>query len=116
MVTIRKRTFVCPHSPCERFGTEADDLLSPSDRRGTFVDPDYQKKGLGTRLTKYCNDIADRAGARTVVPATKNSVQMFKSNEFVVKEEFHVDLEPYTGRKGLEDFWLLIREPPSSSK
>ncbi|KAF2094603.1 hypothetical protein NA57DRAFT_80402 [Rhizodiscina lignyota] len=81
-------------------------------RRGTMVDPDYQRRGLGTLLTKYCNKIADEAGARTFVPARPSSKHMFEQCGFVVLDEFPIDMKKYPDIEDnhVAENWLLVRE------
>lgn len=76
-----------------------------------MVDPAYQKRGLGTRLTNHCTAISDAIGARTFVPARPSSKHMFEQTGHVVKATCHFDMEKYTGKKYIAENWLLIREP-----
>ncbi|KAL2071584.1 hypothetical protein VTL71DRAFT_12819 [Oculimacula yallundae] len=83
-------------------------------RKGTMVHPEYQKKGFGTELTKYCNAISDETGDRTWVPARPTSVKMFRNNGF--KDIGFVDahLERWGGPRDKSISWTLCRDAPSS--
>jgi GNAT superfamily N-acetyltransferase len=58
-----------------------------------MVLPDFQKMGFGTLLSKHCDEISDRAGCRTFIPAALTSVGMFRKlgyRDLLGKEELAV--------------------------
>ena len=83
------------------------------DRKGTMVHPDYQKKGFGTELTKYCNAISDKSGDRTWVPARPTSVEMFRNNGFKDIGSVDAHLERWGGPRDKSITWTLVRNAPS---
>lgn len=56
-------------------------------RQGTFVDPEFQQKGLGARLAKHLNVIADEKGARTWCASGPAIVKLMGDQGFVVQQE-----------------------------
>ncbi|KAL3425503.1 acetyltransferase [Phlyctema vagabunda] len=62
-------------------------------RKGTMVHPDFQKKGFGSVLTHHCNEISDKAGKKTYLPARPTSRKMFESFGYRVlgKHDSHVE-------------------------
>ncbi|KAL9616041.1 MAG: hypothetical protein Q9160_009042 [Pyrenula sp. 1 TL-2023] len=80
-------------------------------RKGTFVHPDYQKRGFGTWVTQACNDIADREGIATYVGARPSSIKLFRQTGFKVIGEKHFDMRPWGGTEDGGRNWFLVREP-----
>ncbi|KAI0995258.1 hypothetical protein K3495_g12924 [Podosphaera aphanis] len=52
------------------------------DRLGTMIRPEFQKKGLGTYLTKLLNGLADADGSKSWVSARPSVVKMFQENGY----------------------------------
>lgn len=88
-------------------------LANFQDRMGTHVLPEYQRRGLGSWLTKHCNSIADAHNAKTYVTAGCKSRGMFKALGFKKFGEF----DPHAERWGREydiekaKYELLVRDP-----
>lgn len=81
------------------------------DRKGTMVHPDYQRKGPGSWLTRYCNEVADKTGGRTFVVARPSSKHMFESHGFRVLGSEDIDMTRYGGNENGGKSWVLVREP-----
>ncbi len=81
------------------------------DRKGTMVHPDYQRKGLGSWLTRHCNEVADKIGGKTFVVARPSSKHMFESQGFRVLGSEDLDMTKYGGNESDGKSWVLVREP-----
>ncbi|KAF8862527.1 hypothetical protein BDZ45DRAFT_723068 [Acephala macrosclerotiorum] len=66
-------------------------------RKGTMVHPDYQRKGPGSWLTRYCNEVADKTGGKTFAIARPSSKHIFESHEFRVLGSEDLDMTKYGG-------------------
>jgi N-acetylglutamate synthase-like GNAT family acetyltransferase len=73
--------------------------------------PDYQRKGLGSWLTRYCNELADKTGGKTFVVARPNSKNMFESHGFYALGSEDIDMTKYGGNKSEGKSRVLVREP-----
>ena len=80
-----------------------------------MVHPDFQRRGFGTFLTHHCNDIADKKGGKTWVPARPTSVKMFRKCGFKDLATHNADLKGWGGSTEKEITWLLVtsREAPN---
>lgn len=67
------------------------------ERKGSFVDPAYQRRGLGSWLTQHCNAIADGYGKDTFVGVRPAGKRMFESQGFKVVGTFTTELSEYGG-------------------
>lgn len=85
--------------------------LTSTDRQGTNTHPNYQRKGLGTLLSLRCNEIADKAGAKTYVVGRPNSLRMLHKTGFRALATDHIDMTKYGGSKEDGKMWILMREP-----
>ncbi|KAJ2978547.1 hypothetical protein NQ176_g3761 [Zarea fungicola] len=84
-------------------------------RVGAFVLPEYQRKGLGSALTREGNAIADDAGAPTYVVTYDAAVRMFEGSGFVQLGHLDTDLEEFGGLPNVTSrTYALVRETPSS--
>ena len=81
------------------------------DRKGTMVHPDYQRKGLGSWLTRHCNEVADKTGGKTFVGARPSSKRMFESQGFRILGSEDINMTKYGGNEGQGKSWVLVREP-----
>ena len=73
--------------------------------------PDFQKKGLGSRLTRHCNEIADKTGAQTWVVARPSSLHMFETLGYKIVDREDIAMENYGGEKDGGKDWVLVRDP-----
>ncbi len=80
-----------------------------------MVHPDYQKKGFGSALTRYCNAISDKSGDRTWVPARPTSIKMFRDNGFKDVGEVDSHLERWGGLREKSITYTTLRTPPSAA-
>lgn len=78
-----------------------------------MVDPDFQKRGFGTVLTRYANAIMDKTGDRTFVPARPTSQKMFEDNGFKVLGYHDSRLERWNEDMAWTNTAILVRDPPS---
>ena len=77
-----------------------------------MIHPDFQKRGMGTALTKHCNKISDEAGGRTWVPVRPSSKKMFMDLGFVPVKEIFIDMKKYPDvpDNHVAENWLLLRQ------
>jgi hypothetical protein len=75
-----------------------------------MVHPSQQRKGLGTWLTKVCNEIADENGGRTFVLARKSSKSLFENSGFRVLGLEGIDMVKYGGTEEEGRAWVMIRD------
>ncbi|KAF8852246.1 hypothetical protein BDZ45DRAFT_749849 [Acephala macrosclerotiorum] len=80
-------------------------------RQGTNTHPSHQRKGLGTMLSLRCNEIADKAGAKTYVVSRPNSLRMLQKTGFKTLATNHIDMTRHGGSKEDGKMWVLMREP-----
>jgi len=78
-----------------------------------MVHPDFQKMGLGSALTKYTNDIADKTGVRTWAPARPFSYKMFLHMGFTSRGSTDAHMERWGGSKELSISRMVCRDPPA---
>lgn len=79
-------------------------------RAGTFIAPEYQKRGLGTRLTRHCNAIADEAGSSTYVTAISEvALCMFEKEGFAKLGSLDTNLEEFDGQELLTRSYACCR-------
>jgi len=79
-----------------------------------MVHPDFQKRRLGSVLTKHCNSISDKTGGKTFVPARPTSIKMFNDNGFVTVGEHDSHLERFGGPRDKSITFITIRDAPGS--
>ncbi|KUJ15614.1 uncharacterized protein LY89DRAFT_734772 [Mollisia scopiformis] len=84
-------------------------------RKGTTVHPDFQKKGLGTALTVFWNDIADKTtGDKTWCPCRPTSIKMFRDHGFQDVGEIDSQLERWGGSRANSITYITVRHGPGS--
>ena len=88
-------------------------LLRGTDRKGTMIHPNFQKRGFGTYLTQHCNSISDKTGGKTWVLARPTSVKMFRQCGFKDVATHNADLKRFGGNPEKDITWLLVREAPN---
>jgi len=76
-----------------------------------MVHPNFQRKGLGTWLTRHCNALADKDGCKTYVGATPQSLGMFRKLGFEILGENNLDMVKYGGTLDGGNMWSLVRDP-----
>jgi N-acetylglutamate synthase-like GNAT family acetyltransferase len=75
-----------------------------------MVHPDYQRKDLGSWLTRYCNEVADKTGGKTFVVARPSSKHMFESRGFRILGSEEIDMTKDGGNESEGKSWVLVRE------
>ncbi|CAN5330583.1 GNAT family N-acetyltransferase [soil metagenome] len=64
-------------------GSRIDPATDPARIRAFFVDPDFARRGLGTRLLTACEDAARHAGFRTaMMGATLTGVPLYSAHGY----------------------------------
>ena len=97
----------------EKFTLRIVNLQLRTDRKGTMIHPDFQKRGFGTALTYHCNAISDRTGGKTYVPARPSSNHMFRQCGFREVGTHNADLKRF-GRNPEKDItYMLVRDAPN---
>jgi len=80
------------------------------DRMGTNVLPGYQRMGFGQFLTKHCNEIADKSGSRTWIPASPNGSNMFQKMGFKQVAILDAHMERYGYDAATGKMYILLRD------
>jgi L-amino acid N-acyltransferase YncA len=78
-----------------------------------MIHVDFQKRGLGTALTRYTNTIADKTGVRTWAPARPTSIKMFLNEGFTLRGEIDAHLERWGGDREKSISKMVCRDPPA---
>ncbi|PQE31834.1 GCN5-related N-acetyltransferase protein [Rutstroemia sp. NJR-2017a WRK4] len=84
-------------------------------RRSTMILPEAQKQGLGSLLTRRCNQVADEAGRKTWAGVRPSSIGMFRSLGFGEVKVVQTPVERWGGTEEMGKSWLLCREPQSKA-
>jgi len=74
------------------------------------VRPEYQRKGLGSRLLRPVLELADKDRAKTYIQASKEGLGLYLKHGWVEVDEIVMDFSPYGGPEKVRTA-LLIREP-----
>lgn len=85
------------------------------DRVGTFVDPEFQGRGIADALTGYSNKYTDNLGIPVFVNTVPSSLQLFKRHGFVEQGYLETDLEVYGGAKEIVRTTTCFRDALQSS-
>lgn len=91
------------------------ELIFASDRVGAFILPEYQRKGLGSALSRECDVIADEVGVDTYVSAYESSLKMFESAGFVRLGHIETNLGEYGGPNTAFRTYVLKRDAPATA-
>lgn len=86
-----------------------------ADRQGTNVLPEYQRKGIGKMLSLRCNELADKAGAKTFVIAGPKGMQMLQKTGFEILVQNEIDMKNFDAREEDRKSWVMVREPQGKS-
>ncbi|CAD6505129.1 BgTH12-00624 [Blumeria graminis f. sp. triticale] len=84
-------------------------------RKGTMIRPDMQRKGFGSFLTQYCNQIADQTADRVWARVRPSSLKMFQQNKFVEVGLIDCHVERWGGTREKSMSYILLYPPPGSS-
>lgn len=57
--------------------------------------PEYHRRGLGTWLTRYCNDLADQVGQPTYVIGRPKAWKMLEVTGFELLQTIEFDTREY---------------------
>jgi GNAT superfamily N-acetyltransferase len=75
-----------------------------------FVDPEYQRQGIGSLLLEWGAKKADALKARIWITGTPQAVSTYERNGWKVVERYDIALEEYGGQGIYSQDWML-REP-----
>ncbi|TQS35027.1 hypothetical protein Golomagni_04567 [Golovinomyces magnicellulatus] len=89
-------------------------LILEIDRLGSVIHPDFQRRGFGTYLAQYFNQISDARGDRQWVAARPSSVELFKKNGFSVVGAIDSNLERWGGSREGSTSYILVHYPPTN--
>jgi GNAT superfamily N-acetyltransferase len=80
-----------------------------------YVRPEFQRKGLGSRLVKWGVEKADEIGLPAYTEGSTKGMQLYLSYGFKEVDRVTVDLEKWGGSKGeFHSYGLLFREARKS--
>lgn len=74
------------------------------------VHPDYQRKGLGSRLLRIGLDAADRDNAEAFLIATAKGAPLYSKMGFREVDRLEVNTKSYGG-EGIVSYLSMIRKP-----
>ena len=87
--------------------------LTIEGKRGTFVHPDFEKRGFGTWLTRHCSQIADDYSAATFVGVRPASLHMFQTLGFKLLGPLKLNMADY-GQPS--EAYATLRQDPQLKK
>ena len=67
--------------------------------------------GHGTWLSLHCNEVADKAGCKTWLPARPKSKKLFGRIGYKELGEIDAHLERFGGIAEEGETWVMVREP-----
>jgi len=71
------------------------------------VDPEYQRRGIGTQLLEWGIKKADELHAKIWLTSTPKAASTYQRNGWKVVETHEVDLEKYGGEGLYRRTWML---------
>ncbi|MBY9015636.1 MAG: GNAT family N-acetyltransferase [Candidatus Lokiarchaeota archaeon] len=74
------------------------------------VDPEYQRKGIASKLLKAMFEKTDRCGYSTYVSADPDSVNFYKKHGFKVIKEINIKIKDYDLPN-----WEMVRNPNNTT-
>ena len=74
------------------------------------VDPDYQRKGVGSKLLNAMFEKTDRCGYSTYVSADPDNVDFYKKHGFEVIKEANIKIKSYDLAN-----WEMVRNPNNTT-
>ena len=95
---------------CEFLSSDSSRFLTrPAELTQIFVDPDYQRKGIGKMLLDWGTEQADESGTAIYLEGTAAGMDLYERCGFIRRAEvtfpgIYQDGNPYT-------MYLMIREP-----
>jgi GNAT superfamily N-acetyltransferase len=72
-----------------------------------FVDPYYQRQGIGSLLLKWGKEKADESGAKKWLTSTPQAVPVYQKNGWEVMDIYDIDLEKHSGEGHYIRSWML---------
>ena len=84
-------------------------LIFKTDRKGIVVLPEYQRRGIASKLSQRLNEIVDEEGGTTYVIA----VPMFKMQGFEIIGTESMDMAKFGGPPEQGNHYVMLRIPHS---
>ncbi|CZR59730.1 uncharacterized protein PAC_09624 [Phialocephala subalpina] len=72
-----------------------------------FVHPDYQRRGIGSKLLEWGKQKGDELGAKIWLTSTPQARVAYEKNGWKVVEKHEIDLGKYGGEGSYIRFWML---------
>ncbi|KAG4423131.1 hypothetical protein IFR04_003768 [Cadophora malorum] len=82
-------------------------------RKGIVVLPEYQRRGIASKLSQRLNEIVDEEGGRTYVIAVPASMPMFKMQGFEIIGTESMDMAKFGGPPEQGKHYVMLRKPHS---
>ncbi|KAF7877430.1 hypothetical protein EAF04_001107 [Stromatinia cepivora] len=72
-----------------------------------FVDPEYQRLGIGNILLRWGMEIADKRGGKICLVSTPQARKFYEKGGWVVRKSSEIDLESYGGSRKYGRCWMI---------
>lgn len=86
-------------------------LMRTLDLSYFFVHPDYQRRGIGSKLLQWGKEKGDALGAKIWISSTPQARPVYEKNGWKVVESHEIDLDKHGGEGSYVRYWML-RSPP----
>ena len=111
MATIQRNTTVSlPPSYKSCFSSAIRKLMYGTDRKGIVVLPEYQRRGIASKLSQRLNEIVDAEGGTTYVIAVPASMPMFKMQGFETIGTKSTDMAKFGGSSEQGMNYVMLRK------
>lgn len=113
MATIQQNTTVSLPPLTKVVSSAIQKLIYRIDRKGIVVLPEYQRRGIASKLSQRLNEIVDAERGTTYVIAVPASMPMFKMQGFETIGTKSTDMAKFGGssEKGMN--YVMLRKPHS---
>ena len=72
-----------------------------------FVDPAYQKRGIGQALIEWGKTTADKEGRKICLVSTPQARKFYEKGGWVERGALDIDFEEYGGKGKYERRWMV---------
>ncbi|PVH86480.1 hypothetical protein DL98DRAFT_305741 [Cadophora sp. DSE1049] len=80
-------------------------------RKGIVVLPEYQRKGIASKLSQRLNEIVDGEGGTTYVVTVPASMMLFKTQDFEIIGTESMDMTAFGGAPEQGKNYVMLRKP-----
>ncbi|KAH7412694.1 hypothetical protein BKA64DRAFT_637386 [Cadophora sp. MPI-SDFR-AT-0126] len=80
-------------------------------RKGMAVLPEYQRKGIASKLSQRLNEIVDEEGGTTYAVAVPAAMMLFKKQDFEIIGTGSMDMTKFGGTSEQGNSYVMLRKP-----